>query len=335
MAEGGNIIQGEESSIVKRELFPEEGTSIDTGKRELSLLIKITQGNGESLPYGTVNDQLIIELFKNNVGSLPTSILILNDQDALLDFATGTAVFEMARAIHGPARYRDLDINIGCLMSTRELLIHAEREREEIRMQRDDLEREKEELEAREEQSKETMKQGTEDLQSRFLGYQTEMNELNRRVKESLQLLETTHQAAEREMYQRSFSGTSRDNFFDGNKINKPPTFPTFSGAEPTPKDECSIQTFLFQVRSARQDVTDQAVRNALISSLRGPASEFVEYIGLTAPLETIIKEMEERYVRTTPPDTLVCEFHQLYQDKKERVKEFAGRNRKVVQKVG
>ena len=120
------------------------------------------------------------------------------------------------------------------------------KEREKIRMQRDDLECEKEELEAREEQTKETMKQETEEVQSRFLGYQTEMNELNRRVKESLQLLETTHQAAEREMYQRSFSGTSRDNFFDGNKINKPPTFPTFSGAEPTPKDECSIQTFLF-----------------------------------------------------------------------------------------
>ena len=146
-------------------------------------------------------------------------------------------------------------------------------------MQRDDLEHEKEELEAREEQSKETMKQETEEVQSRFLGYQMEMNELNRRVKDSLQLLETTRQAAEREMYQRSFSGTSRDNFFDGNKINKTPTFPTFSGAEPTPKDECSIQTFLFQVRNA-QDVTDQAVRNALISSLRGPASEFVEYIG-------------------------------------------------------
>ena len=63
----------------------------------------------------------------------------------------------------------------------------------------------------------------------------------------------------------------------EGGKISKPPTFPTFSGIEPTPKDECSIQTFLFQVRSARQDVTDQAVGNALISSLRGPASEFVE----------------------------------------------------------
>ena len=103
---------------------------------------------------------------------------------------------------------------------------------------------------------------------------------------------------------------------------------------EPTPKDECSIQTFLFQVRSTRQDVTDQAVRNALISSLRGPASEFVENIGLTAPLDTIIKEMEERYLHTTPPATLVCDFHQLHQEKKERVKEFAGRIEKLFNKL-
>ena len=177
-------------------------------------------------------------------------------------------------------RYRDLDINIGCLMSIRELLINTEREREEIRMQRDDLEREREELEAREEQSKEVMKQETEEAESRFLGYQTEMNALNRKVKESLQLLEMTRQAAEREMYQRSFSGTSRDNFFDSNKINKPPTFPTFSGVEPTPKDKCSIQTFLFQVWSARQDVTDQMVRNTLISSLRGLLQNLLSILG-------------------------------------------------------
>ena len=68
-------------------------------------------------------------------------------------------VFEMAQVIHGPARYRDLDVYIGCLMSTRELLINTEREREEIRMQQDDLEHEREELEAREQQPKEVMKQ--------------------------------------------------------------------------------------------------------------------------------------------------------------------------------
>ena len=37
------------------------------------------------------------------------------------------------------------------------------------------------------------------EVESKFLGYQMEMNELNKRVKKSLQLLETTRQAAERE----------------------------------------------------------------------------------------------------------------------------------------
>ena len=43
---------------------------------------------------------------------------------------------------------------------------------------------------------------------------------------------------------------------------------------------------------------------------------------------------MEERYVCTTPPDTLVCEFHQLHQEKKERVKEFAGQIEKLFKKL-
>ena len=329
MAEEGNINQGEGSSIVKLEVFPDEGSGVDVHKKELSLLIKITKQNGESLPYGTVNDQLIIELFQNNVGTLSVGILVLNNQDVLVDFTPRTMIFEMAQVVHGSAKYQDLDINIGCLISTREFLIVAEREREEICMQKENLEKKREELEAKEQESREVIKTETAEVESRFKGYQTEMNELNKRVKESLQLLETTCQAAEREMYQRSFSGLA-----GGYKINKPPTFPTFSGTEPTPKDEYSIQTFLFQVRSARQDVADQAVQNALISSLRGPASKFVEYIGLTAPLDSIIKEMEEKYVHITPPDALVCEFHQLHQEKKERIKEFAGRIEKLFKKL-
>ena len=87
-------------------MFPEQESSVDSKNNELSLLIKITKENGESLPYGVVNDQLIIELFQNAIGALPSSILILNDQDVLLDFPQGTSVFEMAQAVHGKARYR-------------------------------------------------------------------------------------------------------------------------------------------------------------------------------------------------------------------------------------
>ena len=183
-------------------------------------------------------------------------------------------------------------------------------------------------------QNRAMIKEEKDEAEAQYSSYRKEMDSLNKKVKDSLHLLETTRQAAEREMYQCSFSGTSQHHFIEGNRISKPPTFPTFSGNEPTPKDECSIQTFLFQVQSARQDVTDQAVRNALISSLRGPASEFVEYIGLTSPLDTIVKEMEKRFVRSIPPDALVCEFHQLQQGKHEKIKEFVGRIEKLYKKL-
>ena len=126
MAEGGEIEMGIESSSVKRELFPEMGSSVD--KPQLSLLLKICKASGESLPYGVVNDQLILELFQNTVGQLPSQILVLNDQDALVEFPLGTEIHEMARAVHGSAKFRDIDIYIGCIMAMRDLLISAERE---------------------------------------------------------------------------------------------------------------------------------------------------------------------------------------------------------------
>ena len=133
MAEGGKENEGE-SSMVKRELFPDQGSSVDKKSSKLSLLIKITKENGESLPYkkssklsllikitkengeslpyGFVNDQLIIELFQNVICTLPSSILILNDQYVLLDFPTGTLIFEMAQAVHGRTRFCDTAINV-------------------------------------------------------------------------------------------------------------------------------------------------------------------------------------------------------------------------------
>ena len=95
------------------------------------------------------------------------------------------------------------------------------------------------------------------------------------------------------------------------------PVFPDFSGEEPTHKDECRIETFLFQIKGARKDFTDQAVRLALLTSLRGVASGFVEYIGLDSPLDHILEQLVEQYMMTTAPDTLVCQFHQLVQEKK------------------
>ena len=116
-----------------------------------------------------------------------------------------------------------------------------------------------------------------------------------------------------------------------GECINKLPQIPTFSGEESVPRDECSIDTFLFQIKGAREDITDRAVKTALLSVLQGGASEFVEYIGLDAPLD---EKLMDRYSTQAPEDALICQFHQMSQDKGETIWEFAGRIEKVLKKL-
>ena len=169
MAEGGSSEEGTGSTGIKRELFPPKGDNVD--KPQLSLLLKICQADGQSLPYGVVNDQLILELFQNTVGHIPSQISVLNDQDALVEFPEGTEVHEMACAVHGPAKYRDVDIRIGCIMAMRDLLISAEREREEIRMQRDELEQEREDLEQQVQQNRVAIKEEKEEAEAQYSSY--------------------------------------------------------------------------------------------------------------------------------------------------------------------
>ena len=128
------------SKEVKRELFREDtqGTSVD--RADLSMIMKITKINGESLPFGTVTEELVIELFQNAFGVIPMEIIVINDQDVLVDFVAGTSVCNAVRAVHGEGRWRDQEIWIGCIMATRQHLIIIQKEMEEVRIQRGELE---------------------------------------------------------------------------------------------------------------------------------------------------------------------------------------------------
>ena len=271
---------------------------------------------------------MIEEIFQNNAGITPPEVLLLNDQDVLVDLADGVSVTEIAMAQHREGRLRDQTIRVGCLISGRASLMSMEKEREEYRLQKEDLEKEKLEVEARERELRITL-QDSIWMKNKFAGYQVQMNELMMRVTEQLNSLELMRKETERRIKGESKGGHNKDE-----RIDKLPSFPLFSETEPTPKDECEIETFLFQVRGARKNLTDQAVRAALISSLRGGASAFIEYVGLDSPLDVMIDELVERYCVTATHDMLVCEFHQLSQERNERIREFAGRIEKVSKKL-
>ena len=85
-------------------------------------------------------------------------------------------------------------------------------------------------------------------MKNEFAGYQVQMNELMMKVTEQLNSLEVMRKETEKRIKGESKGGRNEDE-----RIDKLPSFPLFSGTEPTPKDECGIETFLFQVRGAAE----------------------------------------------------------------------------------
>ena len=59
-------------------------------------------------------------------------------------------------------------------------------------------------------------------------------------------------------------------------KLSAPPNLPTFSGQEPVPSTEGSIDQWLFQVEGALATHTEEAVRSAVIGSIRGAACKIL-----------------------------------------------------------
>ena len=231
----------------------EQESSFNSGetdplKAPLSILIKVTKVNGESLPYGEVSVGLVEEIFQNSVGVTPLEVLVLNDQDVLVDLEEGTAITEIAMAVHGEGRWRNQNIHVGCVIAGRKSLISIEKEREEQQMQKEELERDRQELLEREKESKMTVQEESLRMKNEFATYQVHMNDLTARVQEQLSLLETVRQDLEGEVQKKRRRSTPQG--FD-DRIDKLPIFPLFSGTEPTTKDECGIETFLFQVRRA------------------------------------------------------------------------------------
>ena len=121
MTETGKEVMGGamgiESSPDRKGSFFGTSENSEPGKAPLSILVKVTKIDGESLPYGEVSVELIKEIFQNNAGITPLEVLVLNDQDALVDLADGVSVTEIAMAVHGEGRLRDDPIKVGCLIS--------------------------------------------------------------------------------------------------------------------------------------------------------------------------------------------------------------------------
>ena len=77
-------------------------------------------------------------------------------------------------------------------------------------------------------------------------------------------------------------------------KWSAPPNLPIFSGQELVPSTEGSIDQWLFQVEGALATHMEEAVRSAVIGSVRGAARELLEFIGYGEEMSAILRHIKE-----------------------------------------
>ena len=79
-------------------------------------------------------------------------------------------------------------------------------------------------------------------------------------------------------------------------KLSAPPNLPTFSGQEPVPSTEGSIEQCLFQVEGALATHMEEAVRSAVIGSVRGAAHELLEFTDYGEEMGVILRHLVEAW---------------------------------------
>ena len=83
-----------------------------------------------------------------------------------------------------------------------------------------------------------------------------------------------------------------------------------------------------------RSSCSEAAVCSALITSVRGEASELVGFVGFSAPLSVILEAIDKRFGKRSTADRLQQEFFQLQQEKGERIQHFASRLERAFRKL-
>ena len=96
------------------------------------------------------------------------------------------------------------------------------------------------------------------------------------------------------------------------------PGLPHFSGTEPTPRDEGTYDQWKYQVKGMWATCPDSAVRSALITSLRGEASELVGFVGFNAPMSVILEAIDKRFGKRATTarlklKELFVKFHHIF----------------------
>ena len=94
--------------------------------------------------------------------------------------------------------------------------------------------------------------------------------------------------------------------------------YPIFLGQEPVPSTEGSTDQWLFQVEGVLATHTEEAVRSAVIGSVRGAAWELLKFIAYGEEMGAILGNIKEWFGQGPSKAKFQKEFFLMEQKKKE-----------------
>ena len=246
------------------------------------------------------------------------ALTLMGPCDVLLEFDHKVDVIGSSMKVHEQQMWDGVNVDISCLMATKPKLIGIYCEREEYKKEKQELQKEKETLIREKVQYEERLGQTVQQMSAR-------LEQLDKKIEE-VPLIPSRILTPE-EYEAMSLRGELQA------PLPVAPNFqlvmslglPLFSGAEPTPRDESTYEQWRFQVKGMRSSCPEHSVRRALITSVRGEASELISFIGFSALVDSIIEAMDKRFRKRATSNKLQQEFYQLQQEKGERVQHFAG----------
>ena len=109
----------------------EQAVYHDVDKNKLSMLLRVSQRSGKTLPIGSFTERKISQVVQRATGIALIALTLLGPKEVLLKFERVTSVVEVAMALHALSNWNNLKIQTHCVMARRESLIDMFHEKEE------------------------------------------------------------------------------------------------------------------------------------------------------------------------------------------------------------
>ena len=306
---------------------------VPKGRQELSLLLRAVRSDGRKFPIGSFTEMAVTRKVRDLTGVIPERVTMITPNDVLIEFPVGSPVSEIAQVLHHVEEWEDFTVDTHCMMGDRRYILKVcqdrlDYEEHKKHMQMDEDRRCKEELERNDQ-------------------LQVLIQQVNEQAKMVGELQTQNHQAPLQGAMGSESSGsapripsslhtptgvygvpatTSGESVRAPMKSTKNPDLPVFSGELPTPKGEAEIDNYVFQLKLLRSSYTEDAIRNAIVASVRSHAKIAIRAIGYDSSLAPMIDQLENRFSTKETTDILLQEFHQMMMSPKEKVHEFGGK---------